>query len=125
MDKKQQFNLWYVALAIAAIFLIQGWWQTYRTVEPLDYSDFQALLKKGEITEVQVSQNTIEGKLKTPVNGRTYFTTTRVDPAIANDLAQYNVKFSGEVSNGLFTTLLSWIVPVLFFFALYMFFFRR
>lgn len=125
MDKKQQFNLWYVVLAMAAIFLIQGWWQTYRTVEPLDYSDFQALLKKGEITEVQVSQNTIEGKLKTPVNGRTYFTTTRVDPAIANDLAQYNVKFSGEVSNGFISTLLSWIVPVLFFFALYMFFFRR
>jgi cell division protease FtsH len=125
MDKKQQFNLWYVVLAMVAIFLIQGWWQTYRNVEPLDYSDFLGLLKKGEITEVSVSQNTIEGKLKTPVNGRSYFTTTRVDPAIANDLVQYNVKFSGEVSNGFISTLLSWIVPVLFFFALYMFFFRR
>jgi cell division protease FtsH len=125
MDKKQQFNMWYVALAIAAIFFIQGWWQAYRTVEALEYSEFQELLKKGEIAEVQVSQNTIEGKFKTPQNGKTYFTTTRVDPAIANDLAQYNVKFSGQVSNGFLATLLSWIVPVLFFFALYMFFFRR
>ena len=125
MDKKQQFNLWYVAIAIAAILFAQGWWQTYRTVEPLDYSEFQALLKKGEITEVQVGQNTIEGKFKTPQNGRSLFTTTRVDPAVANDLAQYNVKFSGQVSNGFLATLLSWIVPVLFFFALYMFFFRR
>jgi cell division protease FtsH len=125
MDKKQQFNLWYVAIAMAAILFAQGWWQTYRTVEPLDYSEFQELLKKGEITEVQVSQNTIEGKFKTPQNGKTLFTTTRVDPAIANDLAQYNVKFSGQVSNGFLATLLSWIVPVLFFFALYMFFFRR
>ncbi|HTN97193.1 MAG TPA: ATP-dependent zinc metalloprotease FtsH [Nordella sp.] len=125
MDKKQQFNMWYVALAFAGILLAQGWWQTYRTVEPLDYSDFLALLKKGEITEVAVSQNTIEGKFKTPQNGKEYFTTTRVDPAIANDLTQYNVKFSGQVSNGFLATLLSWIVPVLFFFALYMFFFRR
>ena len=61
MDKKQQFNLWYVALALAAILFIQGWWQAYRTVEPLDYSEYQALLKKGEIAEVSVSQNTIEG----------------------------------------------------------------
>lgn len=125
MDKKQQFNLWYVALAFAGILLVQGWWQTYRTVEPLEYSDYLALLKKGEIAEVSVSQNTIEGKFKTPQNGKEYFTTTRVDPAIANDLAQYNVKFSGQVSNGFLSTLLSWIVPVLFFFALYMFFFRR
>lgn len=125
MDKKQQFNLWYVALAFAGILLVQSWWQTYRTVEPLEYSDYLALLKKGEIAEVSVSQNTIEGKFKTPQNGKEYFTTTRVDPAIANDLAQYNVKFSGQVSNGFLSTLLSWIVPVLFFFALYMFFFRR
>ena len=80
MDKKQQFNLWYVALALAAIFLIQGWWQTYRNVEPLEYSEFLELLKKGEITEVSVSQNTIEGKFKTPQNGKSYFVTTRVDP---------------------------------------------
>jgi cell division protease FtsH len=125
MDKKQQFNLWYVALALAAVLFVQGWWQAYRTIEPLEYSQFLELLKKGEIAEVSVSQNTIEGKFKTPQNDKSYFTTTRVDPAIANDLAQYNVKFSGQVSNGFLSTLLSWIVPVLFFFALYMFFFRR
>jgi len=125
MDKKQQFNLWYVALAFAGILLLQGWWQTYRTVEPLAYSDYLALLKKGEITEVTVSQNTIEGKFKTAQNGKEFFTTTRVEPDIANDLAQNNVKFSGQVSDGFLSTLLSWIVPVLFFFALYMFFFRR
>src|SRR5437667_12889886 len=113
MDKKQQFNLWYVAIAIAAILFAQGWWQTYRTVEPLDPSEFQALLKKGEITEVQVGQNTIEGTFKTPQNGRSLFTTTRVDPAVSNDLAHYTATFSGHVSNGLLATPLSRIVRVL------------
>ena len=125
MDKKQQFNLWYVAIAMAVIFLAQGWWQTYRTVAPLDYSEFLALLKKGEITEVTVGPSTIDGKFKTPQDGKEFFTTTRVDPAVANDLAQYNVKFTGSADGGFLTTLLSWIVPVLFFFALYMFFFRK
>ena len=125
MDKKQQFNLWYVVVAMAFIFLAQGWWQTYRTVEALDYSDFLALLKKGEITEVTVGQTTIDGKFKTPQNGKEYFTTMRVDPAVANDLAQYNVKFTGTGDGGFLATLLSWVVPVLFFFALYMFFFRK
>jgi cell division protease FtsH len=125
MDKKQQFNLWYIVAAMAAVLLFQSWWTTYKTVEPLDYSEFVDHLKKGEITEVSVSQDTISGKFKTPVNGREYFVTTRVDPQVANDLQQYNVKFSGTRSDGILSTLLSWIVPVLFFFGLYYFFFRR
>jgi cell division protease FtsH len=125
MDKKQQFHLWYVAAAIGAILIFQGWWTTYKTVEPLDYSEFLDHLKKGEITDVSVAQDTISGKFKTPVNGRDYFVTTRVDPQIASDLQQYGVKFSGIRSDGFLTNLLSWIVPVVFFFALYYFFFRR
>jgi cell division protease FtsH len=125
VDKKQQFSLWYVVAAIGAILLFQGWWTTYKTVEPLEYSEFLDHLKKGEITDVTVSQDTVSGKFKTPVNGRTFFVTTRVDPAIAKDLQQYGVNFSGTRSDGFFTTLLSWIVPVLFFFGLYYFFFRR
>ena len=49
MDKKQQFHFWYIAAAIGAVLLFQGWWTTYKTVEPLDYSEFQALLKKGDV----------------------------------------------------------------------------
>src|SRR5437763_3854853 len=125
MDKKQQFHFWYIAAAIGAILVFQGWWTTYKTVEPLQYSEFLDHLKKGEITEVSVSQDTISGKFKTPINGREYFVATRVDPQIANNLQQYGVKFSGTRNDGLLTTLLSWIVPVLFFFGLYYFFFRR
>ncbi|CAN5133353.1 ATP-dependent zinc metalloprotease FtsH [soil metagenome] len=125
MDKKQQFNIWYAVVAVAAIFLVQGWWQTYQTVQPIEYSEFLDHLKKNEITEVTVAQDTITGKFKSPVNNRDFFVTTRVDPEVAKDLQQYGVKFSGQASGGFLTTLLSWIVPVLFFFALYMFFFRR
>ena len=125
MNKKQQFHAWYLVAALAVILLFQGWWTTYKTVEPLEYSEFLDHLKKGEITDVSVSQDTISGKFKTPMNGRSYFVTTRVDPQIAKDLQQYGVKFAGTKSDSFLTNLLSWIVPVLFFFGLYYFFFRR
>ncbi len=125
MDKKQQFSLWYFIAAVGAVLIFQAWLTTYQTVEPLEYSEFLDHLKNGEITEVTVAQDAITGKFKTPVNGRDYFVTTRVDPVIANDLKQYGVKFSGAATNNLLSSVLSWIVPVLFFFALYYFFFRR
>jgi cell division protease FtsH len=125
MNKKQQFHAWYLVAALAVILLFQGWWTTYKTVEPLEYSEFLDHLKKGEITDVSVSQDTISGKFKAPMNGRSYFVTTRVDPQIAKDLQQYGVKFAGTKNDSFLTNLLSWIVPVLFFFGLYYFFFRR
>ena len=59
MNKKQQFHAWYLVAALAVILLFQGWWTTYKTVEPLEYSEFLDHLKKGEITDVSVSQDTI------------------------------------------------------------------
>src|SRR4051794_41053414 len=125
MDKKQQFSIWYAVAALAAVLLFQGWWTTYKTVEPLAYSEFMDRLKKGEITEVVIDQTTVQGRLKTPQNGRDYFVTTRVDPAFAKELEQYGVRYSGRVTSTFFSDLLSWIIPVLFFFGLYYFFFRR
>jgi cell division protease FtsH len=125
VDKKQQFNLWYIVLAFGAILLFQSWWTAYKTIEPIEYSEFLNLLKSGEIVEVVVQQDTLQGRLKTPRDGREFFVTTRVDPAVANDLAQYNVKFSGRVESTWLSNILSWVVPVLLFFGLYMFFFRR
>jgi cell division protease FtsH len=40
MNKKQQFHAWYLVAALAVILLFQGWWTTYKTVEPLEYSEF-------------------------------------------------------------------------------------
>jgi cell division protease FtsH len=125
MDKKIQFNFWYVILAVFAIFLIQNWWIESRKVEPLPYSQFEQLLKDGKIDEISISKDHIEGKLKQPLDGRDFFVTTRVDPTFADELAKYNVKFSGEVQSTFFSDLLSWVLPTLFFFLIWMFFVRR
>ena len=124
MEKKTQLNLWYLAAAAIAILLFQAWW-TSQTYQNIEYSRFERLLKDKQIEEIAVRSDRIEGKLKTPINGKTLFITQRVDTSLASELAKYDVKFRGVQENTVFSTLLSWMLPILFFFALWAFFFRN
>jgi len=125
MDKKSQLNLWYVMLAVFAVLAFQSWYAS-RHVEVIPYSEFEAHLKAGEIKEVTVRQNYLEGRLKKPdPGGRRLFVTTRVDPKVAEQLGKYGVEYSGVVESTFWRDLMSWVLPVLFFFALWMLFFRR
>lgn len=126
MEKKTQFNFWYVIIAMAVILMIQNWWAASRQVELIPYSVFEELLKDGQIEEIYVRQNHLEGKLKKPSpEGREFFRTTRVDPQLVERFREYDVKFTGVVESTVLRDLLSWILPVLFFFGLWMFLFRR
>ncbi len=126
MDKKAQINIWYVGLAVMGVLLFQSWWATNRQIEVLPYSKFEALLAQGQIEEVYIRQDRLEGKLKTPMkDGRQQFVTTRVDPQLADRLAAHKVTFTGVVESSFLRDLLSWILPVLFFFGLWTFFVRR
>ena len=126
MDKKTQLNIWYIILAVFAVLMFQSWWVTSREVERIAYSRFEELLKAGQVEEVYILENRIEGKLKQPTpTGQKYFVTVRVDPKLAETLTQYHVQFAGVVESTFFRDLLSWILPVLFFFAIWMFIFRR
>ncbi len=126
MEKKTQFNIGYVFIALLVILLFQSWWAATQQVQPLPYSEFEQLLESGQVQEVYIRQNTIEGKLKQPLaDGRQRFVTTRVDPALADRLGKYDVKFTGVLESTFLRDLLSWVLPVLFFFAVWMFVFRR
>ncbi len=124
MDKKQQFNVGYLVLAFLAVTAIQVWLGS-RDVSQIPYSEYQQLLKVGEITDIVVSENRIRGKFKSANNRRTYFQTRRVDPAIAGELEAAGAKYTGATENTFFTNLLSWVLPILIFFGLWMFLIRR
>ena len=53
------------------------------------------------------------------------FVTTRVDPQFAELLNKHAVKHSAEVEGTFLRDVLSWVLPVLFFLALWSFFIRR
>jgi cell division protease FtsH len=126
MKKQTTFHFWYWIAAFVGILIIQYLYTTAQTVAPVLYSDFEQYLRDGKVTEVAISDNFIQGKLKEPLpGGQTQFVTTRVDPAFANELQQYNVRFTGEIESTFFRDLLSWILPVVLFFGLWMFLLRR
>lgn len=92
LEKKTQFNIWYVILAIFAILWFQQWWAESREVEIIPYSQFEQMLKEEKVEEIYVRDRYLEGRLtvKQP-DGRQRFVTTRVDPELAARFDQYNV----------------------------------
>lgn len=126
MDRKTQINLWYVAAALVALLLIQNWWTERQSVETIPYSEFESLVDAGKVREVQVSEKHITGTLTEPMRGGgSRFATTRVEPGLADRLAKRGVTVTGAVENTFFQSVLSWILPTLFFYGLWSFFFRR
>ncbi|MEI2386313.1 ATP-dependent zinc metalloprotease FtsH [Breoghania sp. JC706] len=112
--------------AMLLLFLFQGWWVNYNTIEQVPYSQFEQLLKEGKIAEIWIRDDTIEGTFKAPTDGgRTRFATVRVDKDLSELLDKYGVTYRGVVTNTFLSDLLSWILPLVFFFALWMFVFRR
>lgn len=125
MDKQRQWNLWYFIAAFLLLMLFQSWWTASRSVEAIPYSDFLKYLDEGRITELRVTSDQIVGRFAQPLNGKDYFSTVRVDPALAERIENSNATFSGTVENTFLSTLLSWVLPVLLFFGIWIFLFRR
>ncbi|MFP4451725.1 MAG: ATP-dependent metallopeptidase FtsH/Yme1/Tma family protein, partial [Rhodosalinus sp.] len=125
MEKKTEFNIWYWILAFLAVIAIQDLVAGARAVAPISYSAFERHLADGNIASVAIGADTITGSFETPVDGRSGFVTTIVDPAILQRLDAADVEITGVRQNTWIGTLLSWIVPALVFFGVWMFFFRR
>jgi cell division protease FtsH len=126
MEKQTQFNIWYIVLAFIAMLWLQDLWKNFQQVEPVAYSEFLHHLKTGRIKEIAVTSNAIQGTYKEALpDGRTRFITPRVDPALAKDLEQYDVKFTQLPESTFLRNMLSWILPAVVFFLIWQFMARR
>ena len=126
MGRLTVFNIWYVMLALLAVIWMRDAWLGVSKIETIPYSEFLHHVKTGELDEISISNNLIQGKLRKPTSdGKTQIVTTRVDPVLAKELSQYDVKFTGVVENTFFRDLLGWVLPALVFFGVWMFLSRR
>ncbi|MGO8951937.1 MAG: ATP-dependent zinc metalloprotease FtsH [Rhodomicrobium sp.] len=125
MEKKHQFNLTYLFIALGLLLAFQMFWVSYTQVEPIAYSKFEELVKNKQIEKVIVGPSHIQGEFKTPEGGKKYFITTRVDPAVAAELQKTGVEYAGSTGDNLLRDILSWVLPIIIFFAIWAFFFRR
>jgi len=125
MEKKHQINVLYIVFVVVAVLLLQEFFLMQGQIAVIPYSEFEASLRQGRIAEVVVSENHIQGVFTEPVDGKRRFTTRRIEPDLAAQLATFGVKVSGATENTWFTRLFSWIFPLLFFLVIWMFVIRR
>jgi len=125
-SRKQAITIGYIFAAAIGMVLLQWALTTYNTVDTIPYSEFEQLVARGNVTEVAVGQDTIQGKLKEKLaDGKSAFVTARVDAAMAEKLEAKGVTVTGVPSGGLFQTILAWIVPALMFYLIWIFLGRR
>ena len=124
--RKRQIMIWYTVAAVIGILLFQQFWSSYSQIETIAYSEFERLLDQGKIADVTVGTDTIQGSLKEPLpSGKREFFAIRVDPQLADKLAKHGVVVKGAPSGGLIQTILSWVVPAIIFYVIWMIVFRR
>jgi len=128
MEKRQQFSIWYVLLGVWVVLIVQSYISSMFATQVIPYSQFLSLLKTGKITEVAVTANQIQGKMKVDASaaGETKgFRTIRVDPEISTLLDQYKINFKGEIESTFLRDLLSWVFPLMVFIGIWYFMMKR
>ncbi len=126
IKQRPRFHFAFLMLALLGVLLLHDLWVGAGSVERIPYSEFQVLLDEGAVSEVVVQGDVIRGRLREPrEDGKTGFLTQRVEPSLAESLAGADVEFSSQPQSRVLPTLLSWIVPIALFFAVWTLLMRR
>jgi cell division protease FtsH len=125
MITRTRFHIWYWIAAFIGLMLFQYLFVTSQQIAQIPYSQFDTDLKQGKIAEVAVSDRFIQGRFKQPQDGRSMFITTRVEPDLAAQLQQHGVVVTGAIESTFLRDLLSWVVPMVVFAAIWFFMMRR
>jgi cell division protease FtsH len=124
--RKRQVMIWYVFAAVMGILLFQALWANYSEVETVPYSQFQTLLDQNKVANVTVGADSVQGTLKEPLpDGKKQFYAVRVDPQLAERFSAHQVVVNGAASGGIVQTILSWVIPAVIFYGIWMFLFRH
>ncbi len=125
MNPRTQFNIWYWVAAFLVLAAFQYVFTAANQVAQIPYSQFEAYLREGRISEVAVSDRFIQGRFIEPVDGRPMFVTTRVESDLARQLQEHGVTVTGQIESTFLRDLLSWVVPVLLILGIWIFVIRR
>lgn len=124
MEKDKQFNIAYFIFAALLVLLIQNVLVSYQAIERIPYSEFLTFVESDKVTDVVIKETTVTGTLKEPINGHTKFITEKVEPELAKNLSEKGIEFTGGTEVTIFGQVLSWLMPILFFVAIWYFLLR-
>lgn len=124
--RKRDFTVWFVVVALIAVWLLSSLVGTMFPVRAVPYSQFEAWIEADRIATVVVTSDRIEGELKNPSGEEpARFSTFRVDPALAARLRAHGVQVTGASSDNWLGAIIGWIAPFLLLYLLWSFMFRR
>jgi cell division protease FtsH len=144
MEKKTRFNIAYFLIAFMLLLLLENYLFA-RNVLTIGYGDFKTLLKEDLVSDLVISADTVEGKLKDKAHDRlaallaekdekkiqrmkeikTFMTVRMEDSDLIKELGEKGIRYSVRPQSTWFMTLLSWVLPILLFLGLWVFLFRR
>ena len=117
-------GVWYVAAILVAMVLAQMLFPPGG--RQITYSEFKQAVRDGQVAEVAVGEQTIQGKYKKAVKNNIAFYTAKIeDPKLLEQLDTASVKYQGEIVNRWPAAILLWLIMPLLLFAGLSFFFRR
>lgn len=126
MPKERRNSLFLMFFILVTFFWVQSLWMQASQVQSVPYSEFESLLKTNGVDNLVITDKFIRGEFKEERAGKKkQFVTARVESELAKDLAISGVTYTREVENTVFRDILSWTIPALIFFGLWIFLSRR
>jgi cell division protease FtsH len=128
MEKHHKFSMWYVLLGVWVVLIIQNAIFSAFSIKTISYSEFLKALNENRVTEVAITSNIIQGRMKAAGDSSETgqpFRTIRVDAELSDLLSGHNVQFKGEIESTLVRDLFSWIFPIVLFVGIWFFMMKR
>jgi len=123
--KRTHFTIWYFVIAFLIILLIQNYIMTRKTEDVIPYSEFKETLRTDKIKDITITPESINGERETEKGIRGFQTVRIEDPDLVKELEAHRVQYKGKVDSKWLTNIVSWIIPLVFFFILWRILFSR
>jgi cell division protease FtsH len=144
MEKKMKFSLAYFLAAFLLILAVE-YYLASREIATISYSEFRQLVREGLVNDLQIGADSMQGKFLKGAPDRLIalrgekdegrmkhlretdaFVVVRMeDPDLVKELTGKNIAFTARRESTWLRTILSWVVPVLVFVAIWGFFLKR
>ena len=125
MKDRAQFHFNYWMIAILVFLGSQYLLSTQQQVATIPYSEFEQHLKDGRIDELAITERRIEGRLRAPGRRPAPFHHQPRRAAAGRASAAVPGTLHRQVESTLVRDLLSWIVPAMLFFGIWLFLLKR
>jgi cell division protease FtsH len=125
LEKQHKFSIFYILIGVWVVLIVQSYIASMFAVKTIPYSQFMTLLKTDKVTEIAVSLDKIQGKMKDAGGKVEDFKTVRVDQELSKTLEQYNVTFKGEIESTFVRDIISWVLPIFLFIGIWYFLMKR